>query len=342
MPWPAIAAIAGKVIGGLGAAGAAGGGAGAAGASAGGIGGMLGGGGGGMMGGKGLMGMMGGAGGGGGQGGGGGMMQGIMQQAPHKKMSEAGAAIQGGLVNMLEAQDGLGINPQLLGYLSKMQGSFAENPALTGNTPIGQTPAVTDNATMASGLEPGANMAQVPAQDLPDAAGSAPSIAMPDQSGMPSLQNPMGQPQQQSMTPSNPDDMKTNLPGANQGPPKKGAAGTIGSLMGMMGKGNYTTDSRGVTQVSESSDILGNSMKKIDPKNPASLVTAAVSFVGGKVQQASEKRRAVREEAQLASDFSRAQQASSVYADPNSVYYSAKDGAPVSLSKMMVGGKVKC
>jgi hypothetical protein len=331
MPWPAIAAIAGKVLGGLAASGAGAGAAGAAGAGgagASGIGGMLGGGGGGMMGGKGIMGMMGGQGGGGGQAGG--MMQNIAG-----KIGSTGAAVQGGLVNMLEAQDGLLIDPKLFDYLSKMQGTEGQAPAM-GNPPVA------DNTAMASGLE--AQTPQVQGQDVPDAAGSAPPVNPMTQVPDPNQQvaDPARQPaQQQTITPGNPSDLKTNLPGANQGPPGKGAAGQISSLMGMMGKGNYTTDQRGVTQVSETSDVLGNSVKKFDPKKPGSAITATAAFVTGIAKQQSEQRRARREEAQLASDFSRAQQASSVYADPNSVYYSAKDGAPVSLSKMMVGGRTK-
>src|SRR5688572_10145153 len=131
MPWPLIAALAGKVLGGGigggalgGAAGGAGaaagaGGAGAAGAASGGIGGAMGGAGGGMMGGKGIMGMMGG-GGGGQQQGGGGMMNGIMNIAkmPMNNMNENADQV----VGMLEAQDGALISPELLNYMSKTLG----------------------------------------------------------------------------------------------------------------------------------------------------------------------------------------------------------------------------
>lgn len=322
MPWPAIAAIAGKIIGGLGASGAAGAGVGASGASAGGIGGMLNG--------SSLMGMMGGNSGAGG-GKSGGMMQNMMQNAPHKKMEQAGQAFQSGLVNMLSAQDGASITPELLNYMSKIQGAQNTVPDLgadnSGMVPQGSLdPSQSASSVMMDQMK--MNQASMPSIDNPQASGT--SIEAPNQA-------------QGSITPENPNDMKTQLPGQNQGPAGKSAASQIGSLMGMMGKGNYTTNDQGVTQVTETSDIMGNALKKVDPKNPASLVTAGVALVGGKVKQMSEMRRANREEEQLRSDFQRAQQASSVYADPNSVYYSAKDGAPIkgysnggkSLSSMM-------
>jgi len=341
MPWPLLAAIPG-IIGAVGGGGAAAGigagAAGAAGAAAGGIGAGAGaagaagatGAGGMMAGGKGLMGMMGGKG-GGGQGGGG-MMKGIMGLA--KKPDEMFSAAQNGLVDMLNAADGAGIDLSALEYLKKIQGNQPEvlaTPPTQGIDP--------------ASLAPGANMSAVQPQVLPEG-GVQPSIAMPDQTAMPSVQQPMGQPGSMpgptsvmppsTMTPENPDS-KTSLPGANQGKTGMGGAKMVGSLMGMMGKGEYSKDDRGVTQVTESSNVLGNSISKIDPKNPASLVTAGFALVGGKMHQMSEKRRAVREEAQLGSDFQRAQQASSVYADPNSAYYSAKDGAPINLAGMMKG-----
>lgn len=137
------------------------------------------------------------------------------------------------------------------------------------------------------------------------------------------------------------------VPGMPKAPGMLSVAGDALSTIGQS-SGEFTQDATGVTQVSDSGDItkgaIGKGIKAgMATGNPlVGVGLAGLAYVAGKVQQGSERRRALREEDQNASDFQRAQQASSVYSDPNSVYYSAKDGAPVkSIYHMMSGGK-KC
>lgn len=133
-----------------------------------------------------------------------------------------------------------------------------------------------------------------------------------------------------------------------EGQPGGNLLSIAGDALSTIGQssGNFGKDSNGVTEVSDTGDITGGAIQKglktaMATGNPLlGAGIAALSFVGGKVQQGSERRRAGREENQLASDFQRAQQGSSVYADPNSVYYSAKNGG--GIMGMMTGGKKIC
>jgi len=336
MPWPLIAALAGKVLGGVigggalgGAAGGAGaaagaGGAGAAGAASGGIGGAMGSAGGGMMGGKGIMGMMGG---GGQQQGGGGMMGGIMNIAkmPMNNMNENADQV----VGMLEAQDGALISPELLNYMSKTlgQGQATGQPV---QTPQVQTPQISDAPASPAVAVPSATEGMNQVQNQPTGGASdMMTQPMPGTPAAPTVDNPNGgaAPELQSAvtTPTNPTGAT-----ANKAPQGK-ITNPMGDILGTMAanNGKYQTDARGVTQVTESSNIMGDAMSKAKKGN---ILGAGLAIVSGTMNQASQMRRQAREEEQWGSEMERQMKRSSAYNDPNSVYYAAKDGASINPS----------
>lgn len=338
MPWPLIAALAGKVLGGVigggalgGAAGGAGaaagaGGAGAAGAASGGIGGAMGGAGGGMMGGKGIMGMMGG-GGGGQQQGGGGMMGGIMNIAkmPMNNMNQNADQV----IGMLEAQDGALISPELLSYMSKTLGQ-GQATGQSIQPPQVQTPQISTGAPAPSTGITSATEGMVPVQNQPVGT-PAQTMAdpMPGTPAMPTVQNPNGGAAPELTTavntPENPTGAKANTA------PEGKITNPMGDILGTMAanNGKYQTDQRGVTQVTESSNIMGDAMKKAKKGN---ILGAGLAIVSGTMNQASQMRRQAREEEQWGSEMERQMKRSSAYNDPNSVYYAAKDGASINPS----------
>lgn len=331
MPWPLIAALAGKVLGGViggGALGGAAGGAagagatGAAGSAAGGIGG------GGMMGGAGnIMGMMGGGGGGGQQQGGGGMMGGIMNMAkmPMNNMNQNADQV----IGMLKAQNGALISPELLSYMSKNlgQGQTTGQPIETPQIqapeinpgPVAQSTASVTSAT--EGMVPVQNQPMgTPAQTMAE--------PMPGTPAMPTVQNPSGGAPEMTSAVASP----TNPTGAKANEAQGGSmTNPMGSILGTMAanNGQYQTDQRGVTQVTESSDIMGDAMAKAKKGN---IVGAGLAVVSGTMNQASQMRRQAREEEQWGSEMERQMKRSSAYNDPNSVYYAAKDGASINPS----------
>lgn len=332
MPWPIIAAVAGKVLGGA-LGGAAAGGAGGA---AGGIGGALGGaaGGSGAAGGAAssagnIMGMMGG-GGGGGQQGGGGMMNGIMNIAkkPMNDMNENMEQVEG----MLKAQNGAFLSPEFINYIAKTTGQGQSVGQMPQAPQVSQMQ-ISPELSKPSGIttpELGAGMA--PVQNQPtDTPAQNMAQPMPGAQPMPSIQNPTGANQQVSApemqsavaSPTNPTGAKANE--AKSG----GVMNPVGSILGTMSanNGKYKTDDRGVTQVTESSDIMGDAMGKA---KKGDIVGAGLAIVSGQMNQMSQMRRQAREEAQWGSEMERQMKKSSAYNDPNSVYYAAKNGASVS------------
>lgn len=346
MAFPAIAAIAAKalpaVMGAIGGGGAA---AGAGGAAAGGIGGAMGGGGGG-----GLMKMMGGMMGGGGgqqqqgqqQGKGGGMMGGMMNMMP-----KPGNDIMGGVQNMLMKKNGgkigynlggfTGLDPEALEWIKKQaggqQGGIENAMAIPDNfmqTPSAPEMTAQDPTQMAGAVaNPPTN---TPAQQM--------GQPMPGQQPMPTLQDPMaGQ-----NTPATGTDMNTGMVEQNnssqaaapaQAKSSMGSTNPFGSIMSVMGQqkdGNeYAKDQEGYTAVTETSDIMGGTM---DNLKQGDIIGAGLELVGGIVGQQSQQRKRTRELQIAEGMHDRSQQNQSVYSDPNSVYYSAKDGAPISQGAM--------
>lgn len=330
MPWPLVAALAGKVLGGAiggGALGGAAGGAGAsaAGASAGGIGGAMGGG---MMGkAGGLMNMMGGGGGQQQGQGGGGMMNGIMNVAkmPINNMNQNADQV----IGMLEAQDGALISPELLSYMSKTlgQGQTTGQPIAQPQVPdmqINPGPVAPSTASVTSATE-----GMVPVQNAPtNTPAQTMAEPMPGTPAMPTVQNPAGEsPELTSAvaSPENPTGAKANK--ATSG----GITNPMGSILGTMSanNGKYQTDERGVTQVTESSNIMGDAMGKA---KKGDIVGAGLAVISGTMNQASQMRRQAREEEQWGSEMERQMKRSSAYNDPNSVYYAAKNGASIDPS----------
>ena len=85
----------------------------------------------------------------------------------------------------------------------------------------------------------------------------------------------------------------------------------------------------------ESQNIASSALKSgfsagMKTGNPLiGLGVAAASFGYNKLQQGMNNRKEIRQEEMAAADFEKSQQMNSTYADPNSVYYSAADGAAV-------------
>jgi len=175
---------------------------------------------------------------------------------------------------------------------------------------------------------------------------------MPGQE-MPTLQDPMaGQ-----NTPAPGTDMNTGQVEQNnssqaaapaQAKSSMASTNPISSVMSIVSQqkdGNdYAKDQEGYTAVTETSDIMGGTM---DNLKQGDIIGAGLELVGGIVGQKSQQRKRTRELQIQEGMHDRAQQNQSVYSDPNSVYYSAKDGAPISqgamkrnIANMMDGGGI--
>lgn len=175
----------------------------------------------------------------------------------------------------------------------------------------------------------------VPVQNQPtDTPAQTMGNPLPGAPQMPTVESPTIE------TPVNPTGASaTNAPGSN---PVSSILGTM-----MANNGQYQTDNRGVTQVTETSDIMGDALGKASKGN---LIGAGLAVVSGITNQRAQMRRQGREEEQWNSDMERQMKRSSAYNDPNSVYYAAKDGASIdpsnpplwhqnnNLSSMMNGG----
>lgn len=366
MPWPLIAGLVAKVGAGALAsgAGAAAGGAGATAAgttaattAAGGIGGAA-------TGGGGLMGKMGGMMSGGGGGGGGGMMSKAMGMIPmpHKTsmaglMANSGAsrgpsvqpgsnpnasaqrdnenpnrpwlrqqANKGGKIKM---QNGGMLDPGFFDYLSKVTGQGA-SPAPQVQAPVEIPDNFMQQPENPGPVDVGVGAGQGTAVENPPASPTAAAMApMPGATPPPAMPKSMGGPDQ-TVDPANQTVGEVNQPGS--GPADTGKMGDpLSTVTGLMSsnKGQYETDERGVTVAPDSGEAVGASMDKLKKGNVLGAAAGMMSHIVGKQ---SALRRQKREEEQWGSQMEQAQKHSSVYNDPNSVYYAAKDGASIDPS----------
>ena len=371
MPWPLLAGLlagggaaagAGAAAGGAAAAGAgtAAAGAGAAGAAAGGVGGAAGAAGG-ASGAGGLMSKMGGMMGGGG-GGGGGMMQGLMSKIPmpHKtdmsglfanSDASEGPSVQPGVNpnasaqrdnenpnrpwlrqqvmngGKIKMQNGGMLDPGFFEYLSKVTGQGADNAAgAVAGQQVQPELKIPENfmqqpeAPAAIDVTGNQGVAVENAPPSPTAEAMAP---MPGAAPMPTIPN-------QTVDPANQTVGEVNQPGSAT-PDTGKMTDPMSSVMGLMSanKGQYETDERGITQAPDSGEAMGDAMGKLKKGDVLGAAMGAMSHVVGKQ---SALRRQKREEEQWGSQMEQAQKHSSVYNDPNSVYYAAKDGAAINPS----------
>jgi hypothetical protein len=106
-----------------------------------------------------------------------------------------------------------------------------------------------------------------------------------------------------------------------------------GSIYSMMSGEPFQDGGNPYTPENSNKDILSNSMNmglqaaKIDPL--LGLGVGAASFAIGKINQISDKRQLNRQEMMDMGTFQQNQAMNSTYADPNSVYYSAAEGARI-------------
>jgi hypothetical protein len=159
----------------------------------------------------------------------------------------------------------------------------------------------------------------VPVQNQPtDTPAQTMGNPLPGAAQMPTVDNPS------VSTPTNPTGAPANEASGSANNP-------ISSILGTMSanNGQYQTDERGVTQVTESSDIVGDALGKA---SKGDLLGAGLAVVSGMTNQQSQVRRQGREEEQWNSEMERQMKRSSAYNDPNSVYYAAKNGASINPS----------
>jgi hypothetical protein len=330
MPWPAIAAIAGKVLAGGAAAGAAGGaaGAGAAGAAGGAAGGggmlsgLMGGGGGG-----GLMSKMGGMMGGGGSGGGGGIsgmipqigksVMGMMQKNKNQghtaqrstpanqylgnqTATETMNVARGGKIKRPSYQMG-GMSPEFFDYLGKLTGQGLQN--------AGQTMDYADTQGIQNAVQ-GAEQSEI---QLPENFGQAPEATG-------------------NVVPE---------PGANQGPKILGSPAAMGAQSQNLAEPmpgqesqmdqvvNTETQQLEQMQAEQDANSTGDAAKgAFDKVKSGDVIGAGLMLADHFIGKRSANREMVRQEQIAQGLHDQQQQRGSVYANQGSVY-SAKHGAAI-------------
>jgi hypothetical protein len=230
------------------------------------------------------------------------------KEARDPNSAEMQAVRKGGKIRY---QMGGGIDPAFFDYLSKVTGQGQQQLQVPDN--FMQPPAAPEMTAQDPTQMAGA--VQNPPTDTPAQNMGQP---MPGQQPMPTIDDPMAGANTVG---------KVNQPGDPKADTGK-MTDPMSAVMGTMAsnKGQYATDERGVTEVPDSGEAMGDAMGKLKKGDVLGAAMGAMSHMVGK---RSAMRRNIREEEQWGSQMEQAMKHSSVYNDPNSVYYAAKDGAAI-------------
>ena len=282
---------------------------------------------------------------GGAMGGMGGQMKGMAGKMAMQAANDVFSGVQGMLMkknggNIPKYQDGGmgGFDPATLDWLKKQTGggagggaedamaipdNFMQAPEAPGSEPLVPGPGEGQGVPVANA--PTNTPAQQMGQPMP---GQAPPPMNLNDPNAPAAGTDMntGQVEQNNASQAAaPAQAKSSMMSTNP-------VGSIMSIAGQQKDGNdYAKDSEGYTAVSETSDTMGGAM---DNLKQGDIIGAGLELVAGTVAQKSQQRKRTRELQIAEGMHDRSQQNQSVYSDPNSVYYSAKDGAPISQGAM--------